>query len=259
MTPANFDFHCHSAVSDGLLPPQEVSQPIYTGPKWEGFDPTVIVIVVPAPQPIYPPGGVGTLPQSTTAAPNAGQQEAIDIVATAIDDLDIVGTRERTRLTRELNQTARPLGPSFPMHRLIEAQAARRPSSPALVAGERRLSYDDLNRQANQVAHGLRRRGLQPGDRVLSLVIADTLFHSHRKEQEGLLAARHSAIVRGPTELRSDGITLDVPDLRAGLAYVMAAALAKGETTITSVQRIERGYGELAVRTKGLSLSLQAF
>jgi UDP-N-acetylglucosamine 1-carboxyvinyltransferase len=66
----------------------------------------------------------------------------------------------------------------------------------------------------------------------------------------------HSAIVRGPTQLHSEGITLDVPDLRAGLAYVMAAALAKGETTITSVQRIERGYGELAVRTKGLSLSL---
>jgi len=70
-----------------LLPPQEVQgPPIYTGPKWEGFDPTVIVIVVPSPQPIYPPGGVGTLPQSTTAAPNAGQQKAIDIVATAIDD-----------------------------------------------------------------------------------------------------------------------------------------------------------------------------
>ena len=26
MTPANFDFHCHSAVSDGLLPPQEVAR-----------------------------------------------------------------------------------------------------------------------------------------------------------------------------------------------------------------------------------------
>ena len=51
-----------------LLPPQAVAgPPIYTGPKWEGFDPTVIVIVVPSPQPIYPPGGVGTLPQSTTS------------------------------------------------------------------------------------------------------------------------------------------------------------------------------------------------
>jgi hypothetical protein len=48
-----------------LLPPQEVQKPIYTGPKWEGFDPTVIVIVVPSPQPIYPPGGVGTLPPTT--------------------------------------------------------------------------------------------------------------------------------------------------------------------------------------------------
>lgn len=35
------------------------------------------------------------------------------------------------------------------------------------------------------------------GDRVLALVIADQLFHSHRKEKEGKLAARHSAIVRG--------------------------------------------------------------
>ncbi len=87
-------------------------------------------------------------------------------LAVAIDDLDIVGTRERIRLTRELNQTARPLDSCLPMHRLIEAQASRRPSFPALVAGERRLSYDDLNRQANQVAHGLRRRGVQPGDRV---------------------------------------------------------------------------------------------
>ena len=49
-----------------LLPPQEIAKPVYTGPKWEGFDPTVIVVVVPSPTPIYPPGGVGTLPQSTT-------------------------------------------------------------------------------------------------------------------------------------------------------------------------------------------------
>lgn len=35
------------------------------------------------------------------------------------------------------------------------------------------------------------------GDRVLSLVIADALFHAHSKEKEGKLAARHSAVVRG--------------------------------------------------------------
>ena len=55
-----------------LLPPQEVAKPVYTGPKWEGFDPTVIVVVVPSPTPVYPPGGVGTLPQSTT--PTTGKR-----------------------------------------------------------------------------------------------------------------------------------------------------------------------------------------
>ncbi len=66
----------------------------------------------------------------------------------------------------------------------------------------------------------------------------------------------HSCIIQGPTALHSEGITLDVPDLRAGLAYVMAAALAQGETTITSVERVERGYGALIERTRGLSLSI---
>lgn len=66
----------------------------------------------------------------------------------------------------------------------------------------------------------------------------------------------HSAIILGPTPLTSDGLTLNVPDLRAGLAYVMAAALAKGETSITSIARIERGYGDLPNRAKGLSLSI---
>jgi len=66
----------------------------------------------------------------------------------------------------------------------------------------------------------------------------------------------HSAIIQGPTPLHSDGLTLNVPDLRAGLAYVMAAALASGETSITSINRIERGYGDLIERTRGLSLTL---
>ncbi|MCS6297130.1 MAG: amino acid adenylation domain-containing protein [Nitrospira sp.] len=84
----------------------------------------------------------------------------------AIDDVDIVGNRERIRLTRELNQTARAGEPPFLMHSLIEAQAKRHPAHTALVAASQRLSYDDLNRRANRVAHGLRRRGITIGDRV---------------------------------------------------------------------------------------------
>ena len=68
----------------------------------------------------------------------------------------------------------------------------------------------------------------------------------------------HSALVQGPTRLRSDGLTLDVPDLRAGLAYVMAAALAEGTTTVTSVGKIERGYGRLPERARDLTFDISA-
>ncbi|ULA62139.1 MAG: Non-ribosomal peptide synthetase [Nitrospira sp.] len=84
----------------------------------------------------------------------------------AIDDLDIMGHRERVRLTRELNRTARLYEPPLLMQTLIEKQAKLRPSATAVMADSRRLSYDDLNRHANRVAQGLRRRGVAIGDRV---------------------------------------------------------------------------------------------
>jgi hypothetical protein len=42
----------------------ELVDPVYTGPRWAGFDPQVIIVVVPSPTPIYPPGG-GTAPATT--------------------------------------------------------------------------------------------------------------------------------------------------------------------------------------------------
>jgi hypothetical protein len=47
-----------------LRPPVELVDPVYTGPRWAGFDPQVIIVVVPSPTPIYPPGG-GTAPATT--------------------------------------------------------------------------------------------------------------------------------------------------------------------------------------------------
>jgi UDP-N-acetylglucosamine 1-carboxyvinyltransferase len=63
----------------------------------------------------------------------------------------------------------------------------------------------------------------------------------------------HSAIITGPTKLKSDNVTLAVPDLRAGLAYIIAAAAAEGTTFITGIENIERGYGHLPSRVAELS------
>lgn len=50
----------------------------------------------------------------------------------------------------------------------------------------------------------------------------------------------HSAVVSGPTPLV--GGDLEIPDLRAGFAYVMAALVADGTSTIGGTRFLERGY-----------------
>ena len=61
----------------------------------------------------------------------------------------------------------------------------------------------------------------------------------------------HSAIITGPTELIATD-SIEVPDLRAGLAYVIAASLAKGTTILTGINNIERGYGNIAERLSNI-------
>ncbi|NOM41418.1 AMP-binding protein, partial [Klebsiella pneumoniae] len=48
------------------------------------------------------------------------------------------------------------------IHELIEAQVATAPDAPAVTFGEQTLSYDELNRRANQLAHKLIERGVGP-------------------------------------------------------------------------------------------------
>jgi len=52
------------------------------------------------------------------------------------------------------------------LHQLFEAQAARTPEHPAIEYEGKALSYRELNVQANQLAHCLRRRGIGPYARV---------------------------------------------------------------------------------------------
>lgn len=55
-----------------------------------------------------------------------------------------------------------------------------------------------------------------------------------------VLCDPHRCIVMGPTKL--SGEKLDSPDIRAGMALVLAALSAKGESTIRNVTQIDRGY-----------------
>jgi UDP-N-acetylglucosamine 1-carboxyvinyltransferase len=66
----------------------------------------------------------------------------------------------------------------------------------------------------------------------------------------------HSAIIRGPAKLVAVP-ELAIPDLRAGLAYLIAAAIAEGTTTLTGIEYLERGYGNIVPRLRRMNLEIE--
>jgi UDP-N-acetylglucosamine 1-carboxyvinyltransferase len=65
-----------------------------------------------------------------------------------------------------------------------------------------------------------------------------------------ILCDPHRAVVSGPCKLT--GSTLTSPDVRAGMAMVIAALCAEGVSTIHNVYQIERGYERITERLTGL-------
>ena len=70
-----------------------------------------------------------------------------------------------------------------------------------------------------------------------------------------VLCDPHRALVSGPTELR--GATVESPDIRAGMAMLIAALCAKGTSTINNIGQIERGYERIHERLNALGASIQ--
>jgi myxalamid-type nonribosomal peptide synthetase MxaA len=85
---------------------------------------------------------------------------------TRLADLPLLDAAERRQVLEDWNATARPYPRAARLHELFEAQAARTPDALALVHGDQRLSYLDLNARANRLAHALGARGVGPEDRV---------------------------------------------------------------------------------------------
>jgi UDP-N-acetylglucosamine 1-carboxyvinyltransferase len=65
------------------------------------------------------------------------------------------------------------------------------------------------------------------------------------------LADAHRIIVTGPTKLRG-GRTLDSRDLRSGMSLIAAGLAAEGQSRVTPLETVERGYGQLVDRLRSL-------
>jgi UDP-N-acetylglucosamine 1-carboxyvinyltransferase len=69
-----------------------------------------------------------------------------------------------------------------------------------------------------------------------------------------VLCDPHRAVINGPSRLR--GGTVESPDIRAGMAMLLAALCAEGKSVINNAGQIERGYEDIVARLKALGADI---
>ena len=84
----------------------------------------------------------------------------------AIDQLRMLPEAERQQVLYEWNATEAEYPREKLVHELFEEQAEKTPDAVAVVYEDATLSYGELNRRANQLAHYLRKLGVGPDERV---------------------------------------------------------------------------------------------
>jgi UDP-N-acetylglucosamine 1-carboxyvinyltransferase len=108
----------------------------------------------------------------------------------------------------------------------------------------------------------------QPGIMALASIaegtspIRESVFEDRFTQIDGLVAlgakitrkARNLAHVEGVETLR--GTRVAAPDLRAGMAFVLAGLVAQGETVVENVYQIERGHSDLERRLRRLGAEI---
>ncbi|HSK75059.1 MAG TPA: amino acid adenylation domain-containing protein [Thermoanaerobaculia bacterium] len=136
---------------------------------------------------------------------------AVENPEARLSELPLLSPGEREQLVLGWNHTAAPL-PAAPVHELFEAQADLTPGATAVLAGNERLTFAELDARANRLAHHL--RGLGVGPEVLV----------------GLSVERSAAMVVALLGILKAGgayLPLDPSYPRERLAYMLADSGAR--------------------------------
>ena len=79
-----------------------------------------------------------------------------------VGELEMVSAREREQFTRSLNETAKDYAAKQTLIEMFEDAVARYGEAVAIESEGEQLTYGELNRRANQLAHYLRKQGVRP-------------------------------------------------------------------------------------------------
>ncbi|HEY9770591.1 MAG TPA: AMP-binding protein [Coleofasciculaceae cyanobacterium] len=111
-------------------------------------------------------------------------EDAIQHPESRIEQLSILPLSDRHKILQEFNQTAKDYPQNKSIQQLFEEQVQKTPNDMAIIFEEQQLTYAQLNQQANQLAHHLRKKGVKP-EVLVGLYLVKILF-SHCR------AFRHS-------------------------------------------------------------------
>jgi UDP-N-acetylglucosamine 1-carboxyvinyltransferase len=70
-----------------------------------------------------------------------------------------------------------------------------------------------------------------------------------------ILCDPHRAVVTGPSKLR--GQRMESPDIRAGMAMLLASLCAEGSSTIGAVYQIDKGYERIDERLRAVGAQIE--
>ncbi|MEL4170490.1 non-ribosomal peptide synthetase, partial [Pseudomonas sp. ZS001] len=93
-------------------------------------------------------------------------QAFVEDAGQCIDDVNLLDATERQRQIIDFNDSEAAWPDTLTLQQIFEDQARQHPERIAVNLGQERLSYRQLNEQANRLAHHLRAAGVQPQEPV---------------------------------------------------------------------------------------------
>jgi amino acid adenylation domain-containing protein len=159
-----------------------------------------------------------------------------------VSELPLLTEAERRRMLYEWNDTRREYPRGLCIHELFEAQAARTPEAVALVCGNQRVTYAELNRRADGLAHRLRAAGVGPE-------IAVAIYTGRTVEMVvGLLAVLKAGGAYVPLDpsYPRERIAFILADTQAGVLLTEESLLALMPPHTAEVIRLEGEWSQPA-------------
>ncbi|MGV7959758.1 amino acid adenylation domain-containing protein [Photorhabdus tasmaniensis] len=83
-----------------------------------------------------------------------------------IDYIELVDNEEKNKLVKEWNNVRGPVATDKALHEIFEEQVELYPNNIAVKFADKYLTYEELNKRANKLAHYLNHSGINPGNLV---------------------------------------------------------------------------------------------